>query len=64
MTKTSTIFLLIDNRDPVNAIAVGENEFFDQTFNEFTDVIDLLGKQEFEPKTESINRILDYAKTH
>ena len=64
MVKTSTLFLLIDNRVPQNGIAVGKDEFFDELFTEYSDVIEYLGKQKFIPETKSVNRILDYAKTH
>lgn len=64
MTKTSTLFFLFDNRNPVNGFAIGTDENFNEMFEGFTDVLKFLGKQKFKPETNSVQKILDYAKTH
>ncbi|MCF8373473.1 MAG: hypothetical protein K9H64_17775 [Bacteroidales bacterium] len=64
MIKTSTLFFLFDNRDPVNGFAIGTDENFNEMFDEFADVLDFLEKQKFTPETNSVRKILDYAKTH
>ncbi len=64
MTKTSTLFFLFDNRNPKTGFAVGTDEFFNEMFNEFTYVLDLLDTQKFYPEKDSVDKILNYAKTH
>ncbi len=64
MSKTSTLFFLFDNRDLETGFFVGRDVNFNDYFDEFTDIIALLGKRKFEPKNETIEKIFEYAKQH
>ncbi len=62
MNKTSTLLFLYDNRDSEEVFAIGKDEFFNEMFEDFSDVINLLEIKQFEPKSETIEKVLAYAK--
>ncbi len=62
MNKTSTLLFLYDNRDSEEVFAIGKDEFFNEMFEDFSDVINLLEIKQFEPKLETIEKVLAYAK--
>jgi hypothetical protein len=62
MRKTSTLIYLVNYFECDQNLLLTPEEFSDDEFESFGDVLEILKKTHFEPSNECIQRIVDYAK--
>ena len=63
MKKNYTFFYLLNDFENINEL-IKFNKLFDDNFNEFCDVFELLDKAEFEPEKQIVKKIIDFSKSY
>ncbi len=62
MNKSFTFFLVYDNRLSEQSVLLGEEDFCDGNWDEFSDVFEVLNAIKASPSEASVNFLFDYAE--